>query len=272
MTRNTAKVKHKASRDEMLRLLEDTLKLLPPKQREGKRDVALRRWAIMLGTMMLNVGRTVSRLIDTDDVVSVLILGRSMYEYRLKTQYFFKDKATRRLAHDQYMTIVTAYVRGLRRLPNSTPTLDQRLNIMHESWLESGGKADHYSGHRAVKTMALDLASPVEIHEDLHGEKYTAALTTSYLIPSWYVHGSAALIAEFTRQWYDDNDWNVSAIPLNHPDVLPMVRGVVADLFIYLWTVRSHYKIASYDLKLAVERSRELLPLEVRRRFEAMSR
>jgi hypothetical protein len=266
------KAKHKASLDEMLRLIDHTLKALPPKQKEGRRDVALRRWAMMLGVMMLNVGRTVSRLIETDDVVSILILGRSIYEYRLKAQYFFKDKTTRRLAFDQFMTIVTAYVNGLRRLPTLTPTLDQKLEMMRDSWVQTGGKADPYSGHRAVKTMALDLASPGEVKQDADGDKYTAALSTSYGIPSWYAHASAPLIAEFSPHWYDDEDWTFSETPVNHTDVLPMIRGIIADLFMYLWTVRKHYKIQSYDLKLAVERSRELMPPELRRRFEAMAK
>lgn len=183
---NDEKAKHKASLEEMLCLLEQTLeavRLYKPKAPEARRDIALRRWAMTLGALMLNVGRSASRLIETDDVVSVMILGRSMYEYCLKTRYFFKDNQTRRLAFDQFMTIVTSFVQGLRRLPTITDDIDAKLAASYDAWLAAGGKEDPYSGKRAATTMALALAKPNEILKDNSGDSYSHQLTTSYHIP-----------------------------------------------------------------------------------------
>jgi hypothetical protein len=265
------KDKHKASLDEMLQLLEHTLKLVrayKPKAPEARRDIALRRWAMTLGALMLNVGRSISRLIDTDDVVTVMILSRSMYEYRLKTQYFLKDNQTRRLAFDQFMTIVTAFVQGLRRLPTITEDIDDRLTASHNAWIASGGKEDPYSGKRAVTTMAIELAQPGEVLKDDKGNEYTHQLTTSYHIPSWFAHGSAPVVGEFFPKWYDDADMTFQTTPLHHNSVLVYIRGVISEIFQYIFLVRKRYDIEMFSLKQAVERSKLLQPPEIRRQME----
>jgi hypothetical protein len=265
------RAKHKACLDEMLRNLEATLKELQPKAKESGREAALRRWSIMLGVMMLNVGRTILRLIDTNDVVSATILSRSIYEYRISIEYFLKDSKTRTAAFEQFQAIVTIFVKEIKRLPTATPTVRERLDAMRDAWIKLGGKADPYSGSRAFTKMVLELAPPEMVKTDESGDKYTDEMVTSYGLPSWFAHGSAPLIGEFMPQWYEPDGWTVSMTPLNHPDILPIVRGVIKDLVAYLRTVRAHYDLPLYGLKSAVERSRDLVSPEIVRLAQAMN-
>lgn len=265
------KAKHKACLEQMLRLLEQTLEAVrtyKSKAPEARRDIALRRWAMALGALMLNAGRSISRLIETDDLVSIMILSRSMYEYRLKTQYFLKNNATRRLAFDQFMTIVTSFVQGLRRLRTVTEDIDAKLTASYDAWVAAGGKEDPYSGKRAVTTMALDLAKPNEILTDKNGDRYTHELTTSYHIPSWFSHGTATVIGEFFPKWYDDADMTFQITPLHHNSVEVYIRGVISEIVQYLFVVRKRYSLEMFSLKLAIERSRDLQPPEIRRVLE----
>ena len=264
--------KHKASLEEMLGLLESTieqvrtLKELAP----GKRDVAVRRWVLMLGAMMLNVARSVGRLADSGDVAAIYILNRSIYEYKIKTLYFLKDSKTRRLAHEQYMTTATAYIQGLKRLPTMTEELSAQMDALQNAWFESGGKEDPYSGARGVTTMALELASPDEILTLNDRDKYTHDLSVSYHIPSWFVHGSAPLIGEFFSNLNDDSDWTLNNIPSNHTNVLPLLRSTISYLFVYMHAVRRHYRLAENDLVLPIKRAQQLQSPETRAKFKAM--
>jgi hypothetical protein len=259
------RVQHKESLDEMLRLVQDTLKALKPIVAEAKKDAILRRWVMTLGVMMLNVGRSISRLIETDDAVSIMILGRSLYEYRIKTVFFLKDKATRRLAYDQYMTTVTAYIEALNKLPTTTADLKAKLDAAQGAWIEAGGKADIQFGKWGTTSMATSLAKPADVFQDGNGIKYTHELRTFYNTPSWFVHGAPGLIAEFFEKWQPHEqgveDFNLSERPLNHNDVPHNVRGCIADLCMYLYVVRDHYKIQKFDLKLASDKAKKLSPL-----------
>jgi hypothetical protein len=256
---------HKASVDEMLALISDSLKALPPQQPLAKKDAVLLRWVMTLGALMLNVGRSISRLIETGDVVSITILARCTYEYRTKARFFLKDATTRRLAFDQYMTTVTAYTEALKRLPTLTPILNQQLDAAQEAWIKAGGKADKFSGKRGVTAMATELAPKEEILTDEDGNKYTYELRTFYNTPSWYVHAEAPLIAEFFSTWQPDSDdpadFVISETPLYHDDVCHIVRGCIGDMYMYLGTVRTYYKIPMDDVQAAVGRAKLLSPL-----------
>jgi hypothetical protein len=256
---------HKAVFDEMLALIATTLKTLPPKTTLAKKDAVLLRWVMTLGALMLNVGRSISRMIETDDAVSITILARCMFEYRVKTRFFLKDATTRRLAYDQFMTTVTAYTEALKKLPPLAPNQDAMLDAAQDAWLKAGGKADKFSGKRGVTAMATDLADPNDVFTDEEGNKYTHELRTFYNTPSWYVHAEAPLIAEFFAKWQPDSasgdHFVISETPLYHDDIFTTVRGCIADMYMYLGTVRTYYNIPMTDVQLANERAKLLSPL-----------
>jgi hypothetical protein len=112
--------------------------------------------------------------------------------------------------------------------------------------------------------MALDLAAPSDVLVDRDG-KYTYELRTSYILPSWFVHGSAPLITEFYERWQPHqlglDDWSLSKTPINHDDVLPSVRRAIAHLCMYIRVVRLSYGIPFEDVMPAVERAKLLSPL-----------
>jgi hypothetical protein len=188
-----------------------------------------------------------------------------MYEYRIKTRYFLKDSTTRRLAFDQYMTSVTAYVLALKKLPTLTSDLDQQLDEMQDAWINAGGKADTLSGKRGVTAMAIALAQPSDVFTDDDGDKYTHELRTFYNTPSWYVHAEAPVIAEFFETWQPDSndptDFSISETPLYHEDIFHIVRGCIGDMYMYIGTARTHYNIPMTDLQASVERAKLLSKL-----------
>jgi hypothetical protein len=268
------RAKHKALFDEMLDIVEKTLKLLPPKQALSKKDAVLLRWVMTLGVMILNVGRSISRLIDTDDAVSIIILSRCIYEYRTKTRYFLRDANSRRTAFDQFRTTVSAYIDALKKLPTLTPSVDAKLTTAQDAWIKAGGKDDLFTGKVGVTSMALALAKPTDVLRDDDDNKYTYELRTFYNVPSWFVHGSPPLIPEFSERWQPEDraveDFNISTTPLYHNDINHMIRGVIADLYMYLGTVRTYYKIEMFSVSLAVDRAKALTPPEIRQHLEAM--
>jgi hypothetical protein len=271
---DNVRAKHKALFDEMLRYVDQTLKLLPPKQALSKKDAVLLRWVMTMGVMILNVGRSISRLIDTEDAVSIIILSRCLYEYRIKTRYFLKDANSRRTAFDQFRTTVSAYIDALKKLPTLTATVDAQLTRAQEAWIKAGGKDELFTGKIGPTSMAIALAEPADVLRDEDGNKYTYELRTFYNVPSWFVHGSPPLIAEFFERWLPEErdvaDFNISTTPLYHNDINHMIRGVIADLYMYLGTVRTYYKIEVFSVRLAVDRAKALMPPEIRQRIEAM--
>jgi hypothetical protein len=263
-TTHDLKTAHKESLDEMLRLVDQTLDALKPTEVLSKKDAVLRRWVICLGVLMLNVGRSISRLVETEDVISIIVLCRCLYEYRIKTQFFLKGPKTRRIAFKQFMTTVTALVNALRSLPTLTTEVDSQLTRANDAWIAAGGEQDTFTAKWSVTAMALDLAAPSDVLVDRDG-KYTYELRTSYILPSWFVHGSAPLITEFYERWQPHqlglDDWSLSKTPINHDDVLPSVRRAIAHLCMYIRVVRLSYGIPFEDVMPAVERAKLLSPL-----------
>jgi hypothetical protein len=261
MTEDEDRKRHREAFEKMLGLVLSTVKSLKDQQKSStaKKDVALRRWAMYLGLLMVNVGKSVARLIDTEDVTAIAILCRSIYEYRVKTEFFLHDAKTQELALQQYLTIPTAYRRQLKRMPTTTDEIEKQLDAMFEAWIKQGGAKDIYSGSKGLTKMALALAGKKEILKDENGEEYTHALAVSYGHPSWFAHGDAPLIAEFFPEWMKDDNWDYVEEP-SSSGALSTIRGSIGDVFTYLVHVRRHYDIPLIPVQVAMRRALELSP------------
>jgi hypothetical protein len=218
-------------------LLRETIPMLVPSSDVSHREVALRRWGILLATLTCDLAGALCRLVPTNDVRAGLVLARSIYEYNIKMRYFFQHPAA---AKDQYATLIARHYRQISKLPSVDPEADSVLAAEYLKWKRTAGDKTEYSGNRTLSKMAIDLAMPEERLQDQSGIEYTQDFVTGYGIPSMYVHCEAPLIRDLFPAWEDDKDWTISPVPLLTPNFLTITRVCAGVILVSALVMRKH--------------------------------
>jgi len=174
---------------------------------------------------------------------SAVILARSIFEYRIKSEYFL---ANRKEAYRQYRMIPKRVHADLSKLPAPDDAAAAELVNRYLEWRRTAGLlADDNAGDIGAAKMFLTIAT--DKRRASEGSEYSPEFIDKYGIPSWTVHADAAAIAQVFPLWNSDDNWTI-----NEPALLEQLgtaSQVLHTLFDHLRAVRIHHKMEVESLK-----------------------
>lgn len=222
----------------------DSLKPENPAELDAQ-AIAQRRWQIHLGVLMIDVLRSMEKLARAKESRSCVILGRSVYEYQLRSEWCLKhpDKA---LA--LFETIPKRHYTDMQRLPPLDPQTEVAMASSYLEWRKSADLSDENMGVPGVVTMSLDLARPEDKLQDATGRQYVNAETIANAIPSWYVHGNPQLIYELFDDWTNPENWHFSK-ELRVMRLPSIIRGAIGSGCVYLANLRRAFGMDDSEVK-----------------------
>ncbi len=227
----------------------DAVERLRPHKFKSKRDVVERRWQILLLTLSADAVRGFITMLKARNHRSAIILARSIFEYRIKSEYFL---ANRKEAYRQYRLIPKRVHADLSKLPAPDDAAAAELVNMYLEWRRTAGRlADDYAGGVGVSKMFLTIAGDKRHTSD--GIEYSPEFIDKYGIPSWTVHADAAAIAQVFLFWNSDDNWMIGEASLF--EQLGAASQVMHTLFDHLRAVRIHYNMDVEPLERLRKRS-----------------
>jgi hypothetical protein len=179
-------------------------------KRLSKRDLAGYRWQIFLGTLMADVAEGLLDMVEPEHVRPMWILNRSIFEYQQKSEFLIKN---RKIAFEQYGSLVARKFSELMRLSHPTKAHSQALVAEYLDWKRTSGIRDKYSGDRGAFTMHLANADKAKVKRDAEGNEYTEEFAIAYAIPSFFVHAAPAAMEEVFLNLRDASDLRLRAGP-----------------------------------------------------------
>lgn len=182
---------------------------------------------------------------------SAVILARSIFEYRIKAEYFLKK---RREAYRQFRLTVRRIHTDLSKLSPPDEASAAHLENAYLDWHRTAGVlANDFMGDIGASQMWLAVAEDVRIDSD--GKPYSPEFIHKYGIPSWTVHADSAGMAEVFPGFNDDSDWKIREGSVLFDHFSAVALEVLHSIYDHLRCVRIKYKLDFHPL--------EQLPYEV---------
>lgn len=234
--------------------IDDAIETLHPKKRKSKREVAELRFQVYILVLTRSAIRGLVALLRAREYRSAIVLGRCLFEYRIKSEYLLKN---RKEAYRQFSLIPRRIHADLIRLPSPDDVTAAEITNSYLSWRRTAGKlADDYMGDIGVSRMALSIAEDRQIDQD--EREYSKEFIHKYGIPSWTVHADAVGIVEIFPGWDRDDNWTIADQAFEREQFSSVTQQTLHTVFDHLRAIRIHYKLDFEPLAQLALRSVEI--------------